>query len=102
KQRWVAQRPDLASHPQFIDVAGKWHRYATEVMRVPDDSPEYVSCMNAALEPTGYEPLPTPDDVIKTINATSRYGKNLTAAEYNQGVNRLIDAKARGEYPDKQ
>jgi hypothetical protein len=50
--------------------------------------------------------LPSPDEIIQTINETSRFCRDdkhkLTGRQYNQGVRRLAEAKARGDYRDGQ
>ena len=94
KLDWAARRPDLVNHPQFAQTADAWHRYITGNMNVPDDSDDYERLMSTALEPQNYEPLPSPDELIKTVNETSKYCRQspLTAKQYNKHVE---NARAR-------
>jgi hypothetical protein len=101
KVKWAQRRPDLVNHPQFAQYADFYHNYVTQNMGVPDDSDNYEELMTAALEPGGdYQPTPTADDIIKTINETSKYcdptrgGKPLTGKDWNKQVARI--RKERG------
>jgi hypothetical protein len=87
KLEWARRRPDLVNHPGFAQSADAWHNYILG-LGVQDDSPEYQQMMTTALEPQGYEPMPTPDDLIKTMNETSRICRKdpLTAKQYNKHV----------------
>lgn len=103
KQRWLARHVDLLADPNyganhwaqnskygqkvnepFLATAHKVHNYALG-LGLRDDSPEYEKFMSDALEPSNYQPTLTPDELIKTINQTSKYGK-LTPQEYNRHV----------------
>jgi hypothetical protein len=88
KLRWAQRRRELTSHPQFLQTADAWHNYITGPMGVQDDSDDYERLMSTALEPQGYEPIPTPDELIKTINETSKYCRKdpLTAKQFNRYV----------------
>jgi hypothetical protein len=43
----------------------------------------------------------TSQDAFNMIRETSRYGKNMTVDEFNQGHAKLQQAKARGDYSGK-
>ena len=45
--------------------------------------------------------MPTADDVLKTIQQTSKYGKDLSAKEYNRNAVKLHEAKKMGNYPER-
>jgi hypothetical protein len=92
KREWVSHRKDLVN-PKSIEAAGAWHHHITNRMGIRDDSPEYFELMGHALEPSGYQPMVTPDEVCKMLN--------LDAGTYNKNVDRLHRLKASGEYPDK-
>ena len=108
---YMGRRPDLS---QFQQTAAFYHEHITRNMGVPRflpgvgedglprSNPQYIELMAKVLEPANYEPpVASPDELIKTINETSRYGKDLTAREYNRNVGRLIEAKKRGQYSDR-
>jgi hypothetical protein len=88
KLEWAQRRPEIVNSPGFGQTADAWHQYLTQVVGVQDDSDQYADMMTAALEPQGYEPVPSPDELLKTINETSRYCRNkpLTAKTYNKFV----------------
>jgi hypothetical protein len=96
KMRWMQKNPEVVKHPQFAQQADAWHNYVVNNMGVPDDSDNYEELMDHALTPGGdYQSMPTPDDMIKTINETSRFcdpsrgGKPLTAKDWNRQVARI-------------
>jgi hypothetical protein len=99
KLNWMRQRGDLVSDPRFAQVADFWHRYVTGVMRIPEDSLSYVECMSRALEPENYQPFPTPDDIVRDLATNSKVanlGGKFTGADYNRGVQQLINARKNG------
>jgi hypothetical protein len=93
KQAWIARRQDLAAKPTAADHATRWHWHLTQNMGVPEDSENYFELMSHAMEPTGYQPQATPDDIAVECG--------LTADEYNEQVKRLWREKQRGNYPDR-
>jgi len=111
---YMGRRPDIVAHPHFQQTAAFYHEHITQRMGVPRflpgvdenglprSNPQYIELMAKVLEPANYEPpVASPDELIKTINETSRYGRDLTAKEYNRNVGRLIEAKRRGQYSDR-
>jgi hypothetical protein len=90
KQAWIDQRQDLAANPKLVELAGHAHNYITQRIGAADDSPEYFELMQHALEPPGYQPQPTPDDVCEMLG--------IDAKTYNAGVRRLWNAKKQGDY----
>jgi hypothetical protein len=90
KQEWIARRQDLVN-PQTVQAAGNWHDYIVNRMGVADDSPNYFELMQTVLEPQGYEPLPTPDDVCRMTNVSPKeYNRQamLIHAERQMGKRR--------------
>jgi hypothetical protein len=63
------------------------------------DSKAYKEALEV-VGPAEKNGLPTADDVLKTINATSKYGRTLTPKEYNKGARELQQRKAKGDYQD--
>jgi len=111
---WMGRRGDLVSHPTFQPLAAFYHEHITQRMGVPRflpgvgpdgmsrSNPHYIELMQKALEPAGYEPpIASPDEFLQTLRETSKYGRDLTAREYNRNVGRLIEAKRRGQYSDR-
>jgi hypothetical protein len=101
KQRWMQKNPTLVNDPRFPAWADALHNYITgPMMRVKDDSDEYEFLMNMALSPGGdYQADWTADDVVKHLQEHSKVanlGGKFTGADYNRGVNQLINAKRNG------
>jgi hypothetical protein len=92
KRAWIERRQDLVN-PQTIEAAGAWHNHLVGTLGYQDDSPEYFSAMQTVLEPQGYEPVITPDEVCERLG--------LKPEEYNKQVEKLWRRKAAGEYPDR-
>jgi len=99
KLKWLRQRQDLVAHPHFEPLANFYHQWVTQNMGVQEDSPAYVELMSKALEPANYQPTPTPDDIVHELATNSKVanlGGRFTGADYNRGVNQLINAKRNG------
>lgn len=111
---WMGRRPDIVGDPRFQQTASFYHDWVTKQMGVPRflpgagedglprNNPQYIELMQKALEPANYSPpVASPDELIQTIRETSKYGKDLTAREYNRGVEYLISEKRKGRYSDR-
>jgi hypothetical protein len=100
KQRWMQRNPTLVNDPRFPAWADACHNYITGNMRVQDDSDAYEELMSFALKPGGdYQEDWTPDDVVKHLQEHSKVanlGGKYSGADYNRGVNQLINAKRNG------
>jgi hypothetical protein len=104
---FVARRADLIGKPNQVyrhltnEQVGTYIDQFARAKGLQEGSPEYLELLARATDPDGYEPMPTPDDVIKTLNQTSKYGRDLKPKDYNKGVKRLLSEKAKGGYPDR-
>jgi hypothetical protein len=111
---YMRQRPDLVANPQAVNFYADYIQRNMGVPRTlpastdgeaPRSNPQFLELMSHVVEPTGYQPLPTPDDIVHELQTNSRYanlGGKFSPRDYNRGVATLIEAKKRGFYPDKQ
>lgn len=111
--KWVEQRKDLMTPINKL----KLQQYEAVAIRAGiqpgtqafrDGAEKYISPglfdeqnrlipgTAGAIVPVGHEPMPTGDDAFQ-LTKNSKYGKDLTANEYNRGVRELQRRKANGE-----
>jgi hypothetical protein len=77
----------------FDNLTQLTYNYGRERLGYPDDSPELVSFMNEMVEPAGYQPQLTPDEVVR-MTQESRYAKDFSGKDYNR-INNKIHKQAK-------
>jgi hypothetical protein len=93
KQAFIAKRWDIPHTPETIKTANAAHHYLVNILGYADDSPQYFDGMKHYLEPAGYQPPATADDVVKMCG--------IDAKTYNRNARKIYNLKSAGQYRDR-
>src|SRR5262249_52398177 len=70
-----------------------------KALGIEEDSPAYFKAIET-WAPDENPVIKTGDEALEIIR-NSKYGRSMTARQYNNGISRLYDLKAKGQYSDR-
>jgi hypothetical protein len=99
RAHWSGIRDSTGKVMTNADVLISGSGYAQKKLNTDRNSPTYREALEI-LGPAEKTGLPTADEILKTINTTSKYGRDLTAKQYNRAAKELQQRKSKGDYQD--